>query len=107
MKKREGHEVLIHELKSDPDNFIAVMRSEKLSEIRLDDREYEVDDYIFLKQTEYTGEEMSRYAKDGVNAILNKPLIYTGRSHILKIIHRHSGIGMEKGYVALSFKVLD
>ena len=108
-KKREAHEVLIHDLKSDPQSFIAVMRNEKLAEIRVEDRGYEEGDYILLKETLYTGEQMNKYDKAIFSRqdVINKPLIYTGRHHMLKITHVHKDIGLEKGYVALSFIKLD
>lgn len=96
--KRENGERLAHTLKSDPDNYIAVIRDEKLAEIRLNDREYEVGDYIMLRQTAWTGDEMAHK---------KKPLTYTGRVSFLKIIHIHFGVGMGRDYVALSIRRLD
>ncbi len=98
MRKIKNAEVRVHELKSDPINFQNVYNGNKLAEIRLDDREYEEYDYIFLKQTQWSGKAMKEHGK---------PLIYTGRSCLLKIKHIHEGIGMKEGYVALSFTVLD
>ncbi len=97
IKKRKGCELLIHELKSDPSSFIEVLKYEKLAEIRLDDRGFEEDDYIFLRQTQYDAEDMKRDCQ----------LIYTGRHLMLKILHVQKGYGLKDGYVALSFKVLD
>jgi hypothetical protein len=91
---------MVHELKSDPQSFIDVLRGEKLAEIRLDDREYDSHDFIHLRQTQYTGEQM---AEDNDAPAC---LIYTGRELLLEITHIHRWKGMEEGYVALSFKVL-
>lgn len=51
---------MIHELKIRPEYFVKVMSGEKTFEIRKDDRDYEVGDYILLKEFEngeYTGNE--------------------------------------------------
>ena len=97
MKKREGYLAKVHELKSDPDSFVDVIRGEKLVEVRLNDREYEDCDYILLRQTKYSAEDMKRDCQ----------LVYTGRQRLLKITHVQSGYGLRDGYVALSFTVLD
>ncbi len=97
MPKKRGYEVVVHELKSDPNNFIDVLRKKKKAEIRRNDREFEAYDYILLRQTEYSADAMK----------LGKPLVYTGRTKLLKITHVQSGYGLKNGYAALSFEVLD
>jgi hypothetical protein len=87
----------VHHLKSDPDEFVAVQKGEKLAEVRRDDRFFEEQDYILLRQTKYSGKLMEEGLMLG----------YTGRTLMLLITHVHSGIGMKKGYVAISFKVLN
>jgi hypothetical protein len=96
MKKRVNH-VVIHELKADPDPFLDIYNDNKQVEIRLNDREYDVADYILLRQTLYSAEDMARDCE----------LIYTGRILLLKIIHVQSGYGLKEGYVALSIRKLD
>ncbi len=97
MKKRENWEVKIHDLKSDPDPFIKIITDFKLVEVRLDDREYEAGDYILLRQTKYSAEDMQRDCE----------LVFTGRTALLKINHIQSGYGLKEGYVALSIRKLD
>ncbi len=97
MKKREGHEILIHELKSDPAGFIEMYNGNKQAEIRLNDRLYEVDDYILLRQTQWSSEDMKRDCQ----------LVYTGRHLLFKIIHVQDGYGLKDGHVSLSVRKLD
>jgi hypothetical protein len=89
--------VVVHELKSDPKAFIDIYSDNKYVEIRLDDREYEVHDYILLRQTKYDAEDMERDCQ----------LEYTGRTLLLRIIHIQSGYGLKDGWVALSIRKLD
>ncbi len=98
MKKRQENEVLIHELKSDPVSFVDIIKNEKGVELRLGDRDFNVYDYILLRQTKWGSVDMDRE---------DIPLEYTGRHLLLKILHIQSGYGLKEGYVALSFKVLD
>ena len=100
-RKSIGHGVVVHELKSDPDMFMSVVLTMKTAEMRFDDRDFQPEDFILLRQTKHTSAQMH-----GSNKALF-PLIYTGRHLLLKITHIHGGIGMEAGYVALSFKMLD
>lgn len=57
-----------HELKTDNEMFEAVYSGFKGYEIRFDDRGYQVGDWLHLKETEFTGEEMKA----------GKPLVFTG-----------------------------
>jgi hypothetical protein len=98
IKQRRGHETMIHELKCDPDEFIAIFNHDKKATIRYEDRGYEEADYIFLRQTQFNHKEMGSGAK---------PLIYTGRQFLLKITHVHGNIGLMENFVCISFKVLD
>jgi hypothetical protein len=54
---------VIHELKTWPDPFGAVRRGEKMHEIRKDDRPFDVDDVLHLREWDpktksYTGREV-------------------------------------------------
>lgn len=98
MKKRISHEVMIHDLKADPETFLGVYNGSKLVEIRLNDREFEVSDYVLLRQTEVSALLMKEK---------NRKLTYTGRTILLKIVHIQSGYGLKDGYVALSIRKLD
>ncbi len=98
MQKRIGHEVMIHELKADPETFLGIYLNNKACEIRLNDRGFERSDYILLRQTEVSAHLMKEQ---------NKELVYTGRTLLLKIVHIQSGYGLKDGYVALSIRKLD
>ena len=87
---------MIHELKADPDVFQAVSDGSKSFEIRRDDRGFQVGDDLLLRETFYTGEEMS--LRDG------KPLVYTGRAYEFHInyILRGPVYGLKEGWVIMS-----
>jgi hypothetical protein len=97
IKKRVGLETMIHELKCDPDEFIEILQDKKKATIRYEDRGFEDDDYIWLRQTQFDHKAMA----------VGKPLIYTGRQFFLKITYVHSHIGLMDNHVCISFKVLD
>jgi hypothetical protein len=94
---RKDQERIVHELKCDYHEFFPVIKWEKMVEIRNNDRCFEEGDYMFLRQTQHSGQAMK----------VGQPLIYTGRESMLLITHVHNGIGMAEGYVALSFKRLN
>lgn len=86
-----------HELKTDPDVFDAVVRGEKTFAIRQNhDRDYQVGDWLQLKKTVYSGEQMAE----------GKPLEYTGdeigvrASYIL----RGPRYGLADGWVIMSIQ---
>ena len=83
----------VHELKIDTDVFHATLQQRKTYEIRLNDRGYRVGDYLFLRETEFTGEEM----KDGAK------LIYTGNAIMRLVTHMlESEYGLEQGWCIMS-----
>ncbi len=96
-RKDIGYGAVIHELKTDPAAWIDMYSRDKGVEIRLNDRTFEVSDYILSRQTQYSASTM---------ACTEKSLIYTGRTLLLEIVHIQSGYGLKEGYVALSVKVL-
>lgn len=83
-----------HELKTDPEVFAASFRGDKPYEIRFNDREFKPCDYLVLRETRYSGEEM----RDG------QPLEYTGRVLVRCITHLLSGYGVKEGWVILGVK---
>lgn len=87
----------VHDLKIDQNNFMDIVMERKLSEVRLDDRGYAQGDYLFLRETTYTGREMKRQ---------DYPLIYTGYTAMALVKHIHTACGMEKGWVVISIKVV-
>lgn len=76
---RDGHQR--HVLKCDSDHFQAIAAGRKTFELRIADRNYRVGDDLFLKETEYSGDEMRN----------GKPLKYTGRTLKVKVSHIMSG----------------
>lgn len=83
----------IHELKTDPEQFEAVLSRQKTLEIRKNDRGFEVGDFIFLRKTRRTGKEMEA----------GSLLVYSGEVTVALITHVTTGYGLQEGYCALSF----
>ncbi len=79
----------VHELKTCPHYFKEVLKENKLFEIRLNDRGYQVGDSVILKEWDnikYSGREIR------------------GK---IKYILDDSFIGLAKGYVAFSLEITD
>lgn len=71
---------ILHQLKIGKERLDNLLIGRKKVEIRLNDRDYQVDDFLkFIGETEHFGS-----------------------IHYLKITHVHSGLGMAENYVALS-----
>ena len=89
-----------HELKTDSVLFEATWKGERDWEIRTNDRNYQPDQVLRLRETKYTGNEM---ADD------EKPLIYTGRAMTARVknILRGPCYGVEDGWCIMSIDVLD
>jgi len=49
----------IHELKTDPDVFQQVWEGQKTFEIRKNDRNFQVGDMLVLRETEFSGKQMT------------------------------------------------
>jgi len=78
----------IHKLKINEEYLEEIKADNKKAEIRLNDRDYQKGDIL----------EFSDYSHySGITGNTPKRLQY-------KITHIHSGLGMEKNYVALSIK---
>jgi hypothetical protein len=84
-----------HILKTDPDQFQAVVSGVKTFEIRLNDRGYAVGDVLGLRETRHTGAEMRAGA----------PLEYTGHECQRLISHVLTGYGLADGWCCLSFEL--
>lgn len=82
----------VHELKTDPEPFDAVWEGEKTFELRKNDRDFQVNDELFLRETVSTGKEMAEGA----------PLLFTGRSIIAEVSHILVGYGLQDGWCILS-----
>lgn len=85
----------VHELKIDAKAFDASTRGDKLFEIRFNDRNFEVGDELWLRETLHTEDEMK---------INEMPLIYTGRELTVKVNYILSGpiYGLAEGWVIMS-----
>jgi hypothetical protein len=83
-----------HILKTDPDVFQASFEGLKNFEIRFNDRDYKAGDYVDLRETQYSGEEMAN----------GKPLEYTGRAIEAEIKYVLTGgkYGLSEGWVILA-----
>ena len=86
-----------HELKTDPEVFTAVWEGVKPWEIRKNDRDYQAGEKLLLRETEHTGEEMKA----------GKPLIYTGREILARIVYVLYGpvYGLAFGWCIMSIEV--
>lgn len=86
-----------HELKTDSAVFHAVKNGFKTYELRKDDRRFTVGDVLTLKETRFTGQEMTAGAS----------LEYTGDEVVKEVSHILRGpiYGLSEGWVILSFVV--
>lgn len=86
----------VHELKTDPGVFQKSYQGVKTFEIRFNDRDYQIGDGLFLRETKYSGEEM----KEG------KPLEYTGRTIHQRVTYILEGpiYGLMPGWVIMSVR---
>ncbi len=86
---------VLHELKTDRTVFEAVAAGSKTYELRRNDRNFQVGDELWLRETQYTGEQMKA----------GSPLIYTHREQYRRIGHVLNGpiYGLADGWAILSF----
>lgn len=80
----------MHELKTDPEVFAAVLAGLKTYEIRKDDRGFAVGDILVLHETQHSGVAMAAGA----------PLVFTGRS--VRVRLRGPVYGLVDGWVIMS-----
>ncbi len=85
----------VHELKTDPEVFAAVLADRKTHEIRFNDRDFQVGDELLLRETAHSGAEMA--ARPDI------PLIYTDRAVRRTVSHIQTGYGLTDGWCILSF----
>lgn len=85
-----------HELKTDSDVFQAVASGLKTYEIRINDRNFQVNDELFLRETKHTGLKMMSGA----------PLEYTGEEKTVQVTHILTGpyYGLLNGWVIMSIR---
>jgi len=76
----------IHELKIESQYLNAIISREKTFEIRLNDRDYEVNDILNLKGCD-----------NGV---------YTGVGAVVEVTYAHEGLGLQEGYIAMSIECI-
>lgn len=89
---------MTHELKTDPYAFQAILDGVKTFEMRFNDRNYQCDDTLILKETQHSSEEMKAEA----------PLIYTGRTISVHVTHTMTSDdvennGVQEGWICMSF----
>lgn len=84
----------VHNLKTDPEVFQAVVDGRKTFEIRFNDRDFKVGDELILLETIHSGEQM----KQGM------PLLYSGNELRKTISYVLSGYGLQEGWVILGIK---
>lgn len=86
--------VNVHELKTDPIVFEAIKKEEKTFEIRKNDRNFQVGDELWLRETVNTGKEMANGA----------PLEYTGRILVVNVTYILKGpiYGLADGWCIMS-----
>lgn len=85
---------MVHVLKTDPEVFQAVHEGSKTWEIRKNDRNFQVGDELWLKETMATGKKMAEGA----------PLEYTGRMLARKVTYILHGpvYGLADGWCVMS-----
>lgn len=80
-----------HELKIAPEPYVYVIREMKKAEFRLNDRNFQVNDLLHLRE----------YLRDGG---LDGGGYFTGSSTVRRITHIQTGFGIPDGYVVLSME---
>ena len=87
---------MTHTLKTDPEVYDALHPDQKTFEIRFNDRNFQVGDFLILERTESTGAEM----KEGA------PLVYSERRKVRRITYIMRGpvYGLSEGWVIMSVK---
>ena len=88
-----------HELKTDPRVFQQVWDRNKKFEIRENDRNYQAQDNLILRETRFSGADMA----------VGSPLIYTGRSVLVTVTSILHGpvYGLLDGWCIMSVTLLE
>ena len=87
----------VHELKTDPDLFEQSWEGNKPWEIRFDDRGFKIGDKLMLKETRYTGDEMTS----------GQALHYTGRVILCEITYILTDqYGLKDGWAVITVEKL-
>lgn len=86
----------VHELKTDPYVYDDVSNGHKLFEIRKNDRNFKLGDFLHLKKTRYSGIEM----KNGA------PLDYTGAEMMVRVDYILKGpiYGLADGWCIMGIR---
>jgi len=89
----------VHELKTDHKVFIESWNDKKRFEIRKNDRDFQLGDELLLRETKYTGKEMSA----------GKPLIYTGLDLRVRVTYKlpPGSYGLNSNWTVLSTVLLE
>lgn len=75
----------VHELKIKHKYCIEIVKGKKKFEVRFNDRDFEVGDILHLKE---------------ISDVFG---LYTGFEMFARVDYIHEGLGMEEGYVCMSF----
>jgi len=91
------NQMAFHELKTDSEAFKPVLKGKKTFEIRFNDRNFQVGDFLLLKETQFSDAEMK----------LGERLEYTGANCLVKVTHVLLGpiYGLQEGWCILSVKL--
>ena len=100
---------MTHELKTDSPVFQATKTGLKTYEIRRNDRNFQVGDDLFLRETIYTGEEMNPRYKGGIPGTSTppgKPLSFTGETLLVSVLHILVGpiYGLSDGWCIMAIE---
>lgn len=85
---------IFHELKTDPQSWDDVYAGFKTHEVRLNDRNYRIGDFLILNRTVHSAAEMKAGA----------PLLFSGRRLVVQVTHILTGYGLLPGWVVMSIK---
>jgi len=107
--------MIFKRLKTDPAPFQDTWDGLKTAELRYDDRDYAVGEYLILKETRYTACAMA-LGNSGIDPECHVreyeeyPLAFTGREILVKITHILRDIdgvyGLKPGWCILSHELL-
>jgi len=87
----------LHELKTDSILFDDVWAGNKTFEIRYNDRNFQVGDFLWLRKTMYSGKEMKQ----------GRDLIYMNSEITAKITYILTGYGLKNNWCILGIDVIE
>lgn len=92
---------MIHELKCAKEYFEAVVSGKKSFEVRKNDRQYAVGDFLAMNEVQYVPEIRT----DGDGVITEQVPTYTGRSCLVEVVYiLQNDQYLQPGYVCMSIR---